>query len=76
MRDHSRFRRKMVVITTINNDSFLGKVTWTTKDHFELENVFMLGDSERAPMPGYFTIPVSAVAWVQEDIEDIVGEGV
>ena len=75
MRDHARFRRTSVVITTTNNDSFLGDVRWSGRDYLELENVCKLGPTGRERMPGFFIFLFHSVAWVQQHNIDLSEEG-
>ncbi|WP_178945911.1 hypothetical protein [Kocuria sp. TGY1127_2] len=62
---HDIYLRQQVVVTTLNNDSLSGTVTYTDRHEITLEHVELLTNKDPVPLAGVINIQVPAIAWIQ-----------
>lgn len=64
-RQYDIYQRQQVVVTTLNNDSLSGTVTFTDRHEITLEHVELLTDKDPVPLAGVINIRIDAIAWIQ-----------
>lgn len=65
MRQHRVWRGQDILITTTNDDTLTGRVTWTDRDGITLAGVHQITADGRAPLAGVVTIMHHGIAWLQ-----------